>query len=380
MSSEAWHDALFALSRSRVARELGVHVRTVQRWRQGDREPADEHKRKLVNAAFPATRRTALERVGEGGERSTVLEWVRRDRTEASLLDWLADLREHADEWVRAVPQPPTPKRAPAALLNLLPIGDHHHGMHAWARETGADDHDILRSETLLLGAVDLLLTRAPVAQMALVAVMGDFMHADTPAARTERGGHALDVDTRYSRVLRSGYELLMRTVYRALERHERVIVVIIPGNHDPVSSLVLSMLLEVAWRDCDRVRVDAEPRERKYYAHGATLLGFAHGHRRTKPTELPELMAAERTEDWGRSRQRYIYTGHVHHRRVFETRAATVESLRVLPPADAWHAAEGYGATREMLCITHHNRYGEIARQTASVLEVDDASRSDSP
>jgi hypothetical protein len=81
--------------------------------------------------------------------------------------------------------------------------------------------------------------------------------------------------------------------------------------------------------------------------------------------------MAANKPAMWGGTRFRYCYTGHVHHRSQIckEINGVVCESFQVLPPSDAWHAAQGYGAGRSMQAITHHRQTGEKFRHIVSIV-----------
>jgi hypothetical protein len=86
---------------------------------------------------------------------------------------------------------------------------------------------------------------------------------------------------------------------------------------------------------------------------------------------DLPGVMASAQPEMWGASRFRYGYTGHIHHKSQIckEINGVICESFQVLPPADAWHAAAGYGAGRSMQAITHHRETGEKFRHIVSIV-----------
>ena len=100
------------------------------------------------------------------------------------------------------------------------------------------------------------------------------------------------------------------------------------------------------------------------YYKYGRVLLMSHHGHgRAAKLRQLPLVMATDRPEDWGQTDFRYIFTGHVHHDHVIEFPGARVESLRVLAPADAYAANNGYRSGRDMKGIVIHPQYGETMR-----------------
>jgi hypothetical protein len=82
----------------------------------------------------------------------------------------------------------------------------------------------------------------------------------------------------------------------------------------------------------------------------------------------LPGVMAADRAEEWGQTKHRYWYTGHVHHTAVKEFPGVVCESFRTLAAKDAYAAGHGYRAGRDMRCIVLHKDHGEVARYRCDI------------
>ncbi len=120
-------------------------------------------------------------------------------------------------------------------------------------------------------------------------------------------------------------------------------------------------------FRNEERVTIDTLPSKFWYYTFGSVLIGSTHGDT-AKPEKLPQIMAADRPEEWGKSEFRYWYTGHIHNKQSMEFPGVMWESFRTLAGKDAWHFGSGYRAGRDMSCIIHHKEYGEIGRNTASL------------
>ena len=49
-----------------------------------------------------------------------------------------------------------------------------------------------------------------------------------------------------------------------------------------------------------------------------------------------------------------------------------SLESFRTLAPKDLWTAQHGYRTLREMVCIVHHKRYGEVERHRNDILMIE--------
>jgi hypothetical protein len=114
-------------------------------------------------------------------------------------------------------------------------------------------------------------------------------------------------------------------------------------------------------------VTIDLDPNVFWYYKFGKVLIGATHGDT-CKTDKLPAIMACDRSEDWGQTRFRYYYHGHIHHDSVKELPGCMVESFRTLAARDAWHSGAGYRSGRDMRCIVHHKDFGEIERHRCDV------------
>jgi hypothetical protein len=258
------------------------------------------------------------------------------------------------------------PKASLDDLLAVYPFGDPHIGMYAWAKECG-DNFDLVEAERLTLGAVDALVEAAPPAKTAILLPLGDVFHANDQSNVTPANKHQLDVDSRYPKVIGVGIKIFRHAVLRALEKHEKVIVRIEPGNHDPEAKWALAFALAAYFENNNRVEIDLSPSKFWFYKFGKVLIGSTHGDT-VKHEALLGVMASDRTADWGATTKRYWYTGHVHHQSVKEFPGVLCESFRTLAASDAYAAGHGYRAGRDMRCIIHHKEYGEIGRHTRDV------------
>lgn len=259
------------------------------------------------------------------------------------------------------------PTRAPTAtrsdLLTVYPMGDPHIGMLSWFEETGAN-FDLEIAEASLVAAVDRLVNLAPPTEEALIINLGDYFHSDNSTNRTLRSGNALDVDSRWPKILRVGIRTMKRCIDRALLRHKMVRVVCEIGNHDDHSAIFLALCLEQLYEREPRVTIDTSPARFHWHRFGKCLIGITHGDN-VKPERLPGIMAATQARDWGETEHRYWYTGHVHHDTLKEYPGCTVETFRTLAARDAWHAGAGYVSGRDMKCDVLHRDHGRILRHT---------------
>lgn len=300
------------------------------------------------------------------------LQWVKtkldEKQVEVAIRDFIQGLVEDARGLSPVIAQPTFVDKD---LLVVYPMGDPHLGMYSWSDETG-DNFDLGIAERLLCAAVDRLVDSAPPSETALIAELGDFFHSDNDRNQT-KSGHALDVDTRWAKVMQIGLRTMVYCIKKALTKHEKVIVRIVKGNHDGHSSFALALALDAYFSNNDRVKIDLSPAAHWYYRFGQVLIGITHGDT-SKMSDLPAVMADDRSEDWGLTKFRYWYQGHIHHQDTKEYRGVVVEAFRTLAAKDAWHAAQGYRSGRDMRCIVHHKDYGEIERHRCDISMLKDA------
>lgn len=300
-------------------------------------------------------------------------QWV-KTRRDSSQLEMLLDAMQGITEPFRGFADPvPAPEAFDDDLLTIYPFGDPHFGLYAWAEEAG-EDFDLKIAERDLVDAVDHLVDLAPPSRYAIIAPLGDNMHADS-SRNTTTAGTVVDTDTRWSKVFGVLLRGFRRCIDRALLKHERVKVICLNGNHDENVSLVLAHCLAALYEREPRVEVDLSPSKFRWHKFGANLFGFTHGDT-CKKDALPGVMACDQPQWWGETRYRYFYIGHFHHEQVKEYPGCTVESFRTLAAKDAWHAAHGYRSLQSMTCDVWHRDWGKVVRHSVGIAQVRSRSR----
>lgn len=271
------------------------------------------------------------------------------------------------DELPRVEPTPFRPDGFYRHLMVGYPVGDHHMGMLAWRHEAGGS-YDLEIGERLLTAAFDHLTGIVPPTSIAVVALLGDFLHYDSFEAVTPAHRNLLDADGRFPKMVRATIRTVRYAITAALRRHRQVHVIVELGNHDPASAVFLMEALDNIYENEPRVTVDTSPRHFHYYEFGKVLLGVHHGHGiAAKPDKLPGIMAHDRAEAWGRTTHRYWWLGHVHHDSVKDYLGVKVETFGILPPTDAYAENNGFRSDRNMKAIVFHADYGEVARHTVN-------------
>lgn len=252
--------------------------------------------------------------------------------------------------------------------ITVYPIADFHLGLYAWKPEAG-ESYDLKIAEDRLLAASEKLMLATPFSEVGVILNLGDFLHSDNNENRTLKSGNPLDVDTRYARVLETGVRLLIDVTDRALQKHDRVEVRCLAGNHDPYGAIALSVALRMFYANNPRVHVDRDPSYFWHYRHGQVLLTATHGDM-VKPEAIAGVVASYWPEDWGQTKWRYCYMGHVHHisKGGGEQHGMVWETFQALTAKDVWHRQSGYSSGKSLVAITHDKTRGEIQRLTVNV------------
>jgi hypothetical protein len=288
--------------------------------------------------------------------------WVKRDHGTPDPKDIAATIRD-ALSCVEPFRLIPPPSATSEDLLVVYPIGDAHIGMYAWAEEAG-DDYDLKIAERLHVSAMTHLVAKSEPAKEALIVDVGDWDHYDNINGETTKSGNRLDMDTRYHAMIRVSLRVICTCVDLAAAKHDRVTVIIVPGNHNDMGAASKQEALAYIYRDNPRVNIIAKAGKFFYYEFGSVLIGSTHGDN-GKPEKLAGVMSVDMPEAWGRTRFRYWYTGHVHHKSQQECMGTMWETFRTLAPTDAWARGAGYRGGREMQSILHHKKHGEVGRHT---------------
>jgi len=248
-------------------------------------------------------------------------------------------------------------------LCNVYTLTDSHVGMLAWGKESG-EDWDLSIAEATLVGCFQQMIDCSPKATTAFVNQLGDFLHYDGFESVTPTHRHVLDADSRFEKMVKTAIRVLRRVVAIALERHDRVVLLLAEGNHDPAGSVWLRALFHALYENEPRIHVIDSPLPYYAHQHGDTLLAFHHGHLK-KNDNLPILFAAQFAKLWGNTTRRYAHTGHRHHSEEKEHSGMTVIQHPTLAARDAHAARGGWVANRQVTSITYSDKHGQVARTT---------------
>lgn len=273
----------------------------------------------------------------------------------------LTDLRQEAPKLIDVRVNPVSVTNGQSYLFEPA-IFDLHLGNLIWGEEVG-EDWDVHIASQIFEQTLDSLIHKAMTYvegsgfDEILWIVGNDFLHADGKSAQTSAGTQ-LALDTRWQKIFRMGRMLQCGAIEKLRSITDKVHVLVVPGNHDELSSFALGEVLAALYDHTEDVEVDNSPPLRKYRRYGNTLLGFTHGSNE-KLDRLPLVMATEAREDWGETEFHEFHLGHFHHRKgrryvdEYEDQGVVLRVLPTVTAADDYHsrlglvtatrAAEGY-------------------------------------
>jgi len=353
-------DATFA----EMAEALGISRESFKsRWKRAQKWlDAPEGVQEAVTAAkldLSSARHGWRVMQHEDGSRDSVF-W-RNEQTPEQIADGIkAALSE-----IPALPRLDPPQHADGDLLTLYPIADLHIGMMAWGRETG-EAYDTDTAADRLVSWVMRAVAASPASQTGIILALGDTLHANDQTNQTPKSKHVLDVDTRHHRTLDTAIKALALAIEAAAQKHQKVKVKILGGNHDPASSLAVMFALRERYRLSPHISVDDAPGEFFIHQFGKVMLAAAHGDK-AKPDRMVHFIADEYAEIWGKTRHRYLMTGHLHHARAQDIGGVQHEQLRAVTARDAYAVSHAYAARSQLQAITYHRESGEVFRAKIS-------------
>lgn len=292
-------------------------------------------------------------------------QWVKTREDEGDSLAFAAALRE-AIEGATVPPIAEPPPDCENDLLTVYILPDLHLGMRAFKKEAG-ENYDLAIASEMARREIGRLVSMSPRSKHAALLFLGDFFHQNDQTNTTPASKHQLDVDGRWRHVYNVGARLAIGLARAVAEKHEHVEVAVLPGNHDEDAAKTLAVALDIQFEGHDRLSVYDSHSEHWFRRFGQCLLGGTHGHR-MKPDRMAMMLATDRAEDWGLTKHRHLFFGHVHHESAKEVGPVRVESFSSPAAKDAYAASGGYRSSRALNAITFHAERGEVCRHRVNI------------
>jgi ribosomal protein L31 len=266
-------------------------------------------------------------------------------------------------------------------LMLEWPVFDAHHGMLAWAKETGNDyDHKISRHLQVSAGKI-LFASFGPV-KRAVIILGGDNQTADNRSGSTEKSHNIVDTDTRFAKIIWCSYETSVSCIEIAAQFAEEVHVIVLSGNHDYHAALQLTIQLYAHFRNCEKITIDISPEKHRFYTWGNTVFMATHGdvnEKRIAPYAMQQVIRRGLARDVDVERV-MVRMGHLHKRgrktpdMLSEEDGVIVERFPTLAAQEAYSIEGAYTscrATSANLWHHTHGRYGGREITLGEILEM---------
>lgn len=248
--------------------------------------------------------------------------------------------------------------------LLVLDPADVHVGKLCRSFETGEEYNQQIAVKRVKEG-VNGILNKAKGFDIDLIALIigNDILHTDSPRRMTT-SGTPQDTDGMWYDNFLTAKRLYIDLIEQLIQVSP-VLVVYNPSNHDYTHGFFLAQLIEAHFRNSNDVIFKVDLSHRKSFSYYNNLIGTTHGDG-AKESNLPLLLAQENSESWAKTKHRYIYTHHVHHKTSKDYIGVTIESLRSPSPADSWHHRNGFQHSPQAIeGYIHSKEHGQIARLT---------------
>ncbi|CAM0011101.1 DNA repair exonuclease [Vibrio phage K359] len=299
--------------------------------------------------------------------------WV---KTEKAALQQDRDMQVAAEVFASELPaREAKPFNEPDLDTDLIPwfnIGDGHIGMLAHDKEIG-ESFDLKIAEAELCEAMSVLIDRAPQTSRCVIQDVGDMTHFENYSGTTEASGHALDVDTRFHKMIEVYTRTMEFIVEKALSKYQYVDIIINQGNHSRTNDHWMGVMLRALYRNEHRLHVLPNVSIFTPYRMGNTFV-MCHHFDKCKPAQAAGVMANDFAQDWGETKYHYVDGGHVHsnHQRT-EVNGCVTESFNQIAAADKYAHDAGWRSRKCLTVVLRSKTYGETGRLMVSAEEIKD-------
>jgi hypothetical protein len=247
------------------------------------------------------------------------------------------------------------PKVCDKDLITIYPIADPHIGMKACEEMTG-EKYDTAIAVNRLQKWICALVDKNPASGTAIILGVGDLLHADDTNNETPRGKNKLDVDTDIYDSTDLTIEALATAIDAAAQKHEKILVNILPGNHDKHSHRVVAIGLRERYRENPRIDVNTSKNEFFKYKFGKIGIAAHHGDK-AQPKEIILMLYDLFSNFFSDVSTRVLYTAHKHHERQAEIGGWLWVQLKAMTNRDAHAATHAYTGVPGMEATTYHRK-----------------------
>lgn len=226
--------------------------------------------------------------------------------------------------------------------LMLIPQIEAHLGKLSNEIETGTNyDHKIVEERVREVFRQAIELQEREKCDRCLLVVGGDFFNSESNSQTTS--GTPQQNDTRYKKMFNIGLKLYLEGINALREHFNKVDVKICAGNHSRAMEFFLYIALSCCFREDNVVNFSDNYRDTQSYVFGNVGLFFNHGDPNQK--RLISSIPAEFYEEYGKTKHRYLFLGHLHKLEVINSEnGLTVHRVPAICENDNWHYQNRFG------------------------------------
>lgn len=258
-------------------------------------------------------------------------------------------------------------------VIPWINIGDAHVNMLSHSDETG-QGFNLKAVEIELCKSINMMLSTMPDYERVVINDLGDFTHMENFEGFTHASKNLLDKDGHFPAMIRTAVRIMRYIVESCLNKFKHVDLIINQGNHSRTNDIWMAELFRQVYSNNPRLHILDNTNVFIPYRMGNTFVMTHHGDK-CKTTQLANVMAYDYPHDFGETRYRYIYTGHVHHKsQSVESNGVVVETFNTLAPRDKYAHDHGYRSASAITAILLSKTYGEVGRYVIPAELVQDA------
>lgn len=185
------------------------------------------------------------------------------------------------------------------------------------------------------------------------IVILGDTLHSDSMIlGTTTKGTRITDIDA--VKALEDARMFFEPIIATSTLSSPKVFVHAVAGNHDTTIGYLFTQYLKAYFRNTDVV-FDVELQWRTAFKIGNVMIGAMHGDMAKNKEAL--TLATEYPELWGTAKERYCFTGHLHHKKTTNVGALDANGMTLLQqptpkPADDYEIKNGFTLSKKEIML----------------------------
>lgn len=185
------------------------------------------------------------------------------------------------------------------------------------------------------------------------IVILGDTLHSDSMIlGTTTKGTRITDIDA--VKALEDARMFFEPIIASSTLSSPKVFVHAVAGNHDTTIGYLFTQYLKAYFQNTDVV-FDVKLQWRTAFKIGNVMIGAMHGDMAKNKEAL--TLATEYPELWGTAKERYCFTGHLHHKKTTNVGALDANGMTLLQqptpkPADDYEIKNGFTLSKKEIML----------------------------